>query len=127
MEARGAAAPAAPAATVVGPRARFVGELSGEDDVLVAGRIEGTVRVAERVTVGPGGDVEGDIHARAILVQGRVHGQIFAGERAELSATAVVEGGVEAPKIVIAEGARLEGNVAMAPRDDPGASRKSEG
>jgi cytoskeletal protein CcmA (bactofilin family) len=111
----------------VGPRSRFVGELSGEDDVVVAGRVEGTVRASERVTVAPGGDVEGDIHARTVFVQGRVHGQIFAGEKAELSASAVVEGSVEAPKIVISEGARLEGTVAMAPRGERDASRKSEG
>jgi cytoskeletal protein CcmA (bactofilin family) len=104
-----------------------VGELSGEDDVVVAGRVEGTVRAAQRITVSAGGDVEGDIHARMVFVQGRVHGQIFAGEKAELSATAVVEGSVEAPKIVISEGAKLEGTVAMAPREDRGASRKSEG
>lgn len=106
----------APAATVVGERSRFAGELSGEEDVLVMGHLEGTVRVGERVTVGPGGNVEGDIHAKAVLVQGRVKGQILASERAELSATAVVEGGVESPKVVIAEGARLEGSVAMSSR-----------
>jgi cytoskeletal protein CcmA (bactofilin family) len=103
-----------------------VGEISGEEDVVILGRLEGTVRVGGRATVGPGGEVEGDLHARAVLVQGRVHGQIFGGERAELAATAVVEGSVEAPKIIIAEGARLEGSVAMAPRGERGASRTSE-
>lgn len=111
----------------MGLRSRFVGELSSEDEIVVAGRVEGTLRASERVTVAAGADVEGDIHARTVLVQGRVHGQIFAGEKAELSATAVVEGSVEAPKIVISEGARLEGTIAMAPRGDSGASRKLEG
>lgn len=122
-----AGSPPSLTSTVVGARSLFVGELSGEDEVVVAGRVDGTVRVSDRVTVAAGGDVEGDIHARTVLVQGRVHGQIFAGEKAELSATAVVEGSVEAPKIVISEGARLEGTVAMAPRGDRGASLKSEG
>ncbi len=112
---------------MVGPRSRFVGELSSEDDVVVVGRVEGSLRVAQRVTVAPGGEVEGDIHARVVLVQGCVRGKIFAGEKAELSAASVVEGSVEAPKIVIAEGARLEGTVAMAPQGERDASRKSEG
>lgn len=110
----------------MGPGSQFVGELTGEEDVLVQGRFEGTMRVSERLTVGPGGRVEGEIHARAVLVLGHVRGQIFAGERAELSATAVVEGNVEAPKIVIAEGARLEGSVAMGSPDEGGAARPSE-
>jgi cytoskeletal protein CcmA (bactofilin family) len=42
-----------------------------------------------------------------------VRGQIIATERAELAATAVVHGSVQAPKIIIAEGAHLQGNVAM--------------
>lgn len=126
-DSRAGGAEAPPAATVVGRGARFVGEISGEDDVVVMGRLEGAVRVAGRATVGPGGEVEGDLHARCVLVQGLVRGQIFGGERAELAATAVVEGSVEAPKIVIAEGARLEGSVAMAPRGDGGATRTSEG
>ena len=111
----------------MGPKSRFVGELSGEDDVTVAGRVEGTVRAARRVTVSNGGDVEGDVHAQAVLVQGHVHGKIVAGERAELAPTAIVEGSVEAPKIIIAEGARLEGSVAMAPPPERGAPRKAEG
>lgn len=110
----------------MGARSRFVGELSGEDEVVVAGRVEGTVRASERVTVAAAGQVAGDIHARTVLVHGRVHGQIFASEKAELSATAAVEGSVEAPKIVISEGAKLEGTVAMASRGDRG-GRKSEG
>jgi len=93
----------------------------------VMGRVEGTVRVGERVTVTAGGDVEGDIHARSVLVQGRVKGQIQAAERAELSATAVVEGSVESPKVVIAEGARLEGSVAMASRAERETPKTSEG
>ncbi len=110
----------------MGPGARFVGEITGEEDVVVLGRLEGTVRVGGRATVGPSGEVEGDIHSRAVLIQGRVHGQIVGSERAELAATAVVEGSVEAPKIVIAEGARLEGSVAMGPHGEPGTSRTSE-
>ncbi len=47
------------------------------------------------------------------MVGGRVHGQIRADERAELLASASVQGNVTAPKVVIAEGAQLQGNVAM--------------
>jgi cytoskeletal protein CcmA (bactofilin family) len=103
-----------------------VGEISGEQDIVVLGRLEGAVRVGGRATVGPGGEVEGDVQARAVLVQGRVHGQILGGERAELTATAVVEGSVEAPKVIIAEGARLDGRVAMGSREEPGAAGRSE-
>ncbi len=54
-------------------------------------------------------------------------GQIVAQERAELLASAEVKGSVQAPKVVIAEGARLEGSVAMTqgPTEVPSISRTS--
>ena len=99
--------------TVIGPKARVVGEVSGEEDVLVQGRLEGNVKVERRVTVAPSGEVRGDLHGRSVIVGGKVYGQIRASERAELLSTAAVEGNVNAPKVVIAEGAQLQGSVAM--------------
>jgi cytoskeletal protein CcmA (bactofilin family) len=108
------AGPIAAAATVIGPEARFVGEVSGDADVVIQGRLEGNVSVSRRVTVASSGEVKGDLHGRAVVVGGRVVGQVRADERAELLASASVQGNVHAPKVVIAEGAQLQGNVAMA-------------
>ncbi len=90
-----------------------MGELSGDEDIVVNGRFQGTLRVDRRVTIGPEGDVEGEIHARQVVVGGRVKGDVHASERAELTSSGAIEGSVHAPKVVIAEGARLEGSVAM--------------
>lgn len=99
--------------TVIGPKSRFVGEISGDEDILVQGRVEGNVTVQRRVTVAPAGEIKGDVHARSVVVGGRVQGEIRADEKAELQASASVQGNVNAPKVVIAEGAQLQGNVAM--------------
>jgi len=110
--------PAPSGTTVIGPKARFVGDLSGDEDIVVAGRLEGNVRVSRRVTVSASGEVKGDVHAKSVVVGGRVHGQIRADERAELLASASVQGNVNAPKVVIAEGAQLQGSVAMSSATD---------
>ena len=110
---RGPASPSPAAGTLVGPSARFVGEISGDEDVTVQGRLEGNIEVTRRVTVAPSGEIEGDVHARSVVVAGKVRGQIRADERAELLASAAVQGDVRAPKVVIAEGAQLQGSVAM--------------
>ena len=104
---------AAATATVIGPKGTFVGEITGDEDVVIQGRFEGNIQVQRRVTVAASGELEGDIQARTVVVGGRVHGQIRADERAELLASASVQGNVIAPKVVIAEGAQLQGNVAM--------------
>jgi cytoskeletal protein CcmA (bactofilin family) len=106
--------------TVIGPKARFVGEVSGDEDILVQGQLEGNVKVQRRVTVAPAGEIKGDVHARSVIVGGRVQGEIRADEKAELQASASVQGNVSAPKVVIAEGAQLQGNVAMS--STPGAA-----
>ncbi len=118
-------APSAPATTVIGPGARFVGDLFGDGDVLVEGHLEGNIRVQSNVKVGPTGSVEGEVEARGVTVLGRVQGQILASERAELASSSTVQGSVQAPKILIAEGAQLDGNVAMSAKE--AASKKSEG
>lgn len=117
---RAGAASSSPA-TVIGAKARFVGEITGDEDILIHGRFEGNIEVNRSVTVAPSGEIKGDIHGRSVVVGGRVHGQIRADERAELLASASVQGNVSAPKVVIAEGAQLQGNVAMSAGDSPAA------
>jgi len=115
--------PAPNVPTVVGPKARFVGDLLGDEEVLINGRFEGNVRVDRLVTIGPTGDLVGDVSARAVIVAGRVEGQIVAQERAELLASAAVLGAVQAPKVVIAEGAQLQGSVTMSAPPGPAAAQ----
>ncbi len=103
--------PSAP--TVIGPEARFVGDLTGDEDVLIGGRFEGKIRIEGRATIGPTGQVVGDVLARAVVVAGRVEGQIRRARAGRAAASASVNGSVHAPKVIIAEGAQLQGSVAM--------------
>jgi cytoskeletal protein CcmA (bactofilin family) len=103
-----------------------VGDLISDEDVLLEGQVEGKVQGERSVTVGAGGEVQGDVAARSIVVGGKVRGQIIAAERAELAATAVVHGSVQSPKIIIAEGAHLQGNVAMSAAGEAPPPRRPE-
>ncbi|MGH9369055.1 MAG: bactofilin family protein [Thermoanaerobaculia bacterium] len=110
------ASPSAPApvpATVIGSRARVVGDVSGDEDVLINGRLEGKIHVERKVIVSAGGEVEGDLQAKSVIIGGRVHGQVLASERAELLPSGRVQGNVHAPRIVMAEGAQIQGRVVM--------------
>jgi cytoskeletal protein CcmA (bactofilin family) len=103
--------PSAP--TVVGAQSRITGDIFGDEDVLIHGRVEGKIQIDRLATIGPTGDVRGDVTAGAVVVAGRIEGQIVARQRAELLASATVTGSVQAPKVVIAEGAQLQGSVTM--------------
>jgi cytoskeletal protein CcmA (bactofilin family) len=106
-------AAASTAATVIGARMRLVGDRSGDEDVLVNGRVEGKIRVDRKVVVSTGAEVEGDVQAKAVISGGRGHGQVTASERAELLPSGRVQGNVHAPRIVMAEGAQIQGRVVM--------------
>ena len=99
--------------TVIGARMRVVGDVIGDEDVVVNGRIEGKIRVDRKVVVSPGAEVEGDLQAKSVIVGGSVRGQVTASERAELLPSGRVQGNVHAPRIVMAEGAQIQGRVVM--------------
>lgn len=100
-------------ATVIGAKAKFVGDISGDEDILIHGRCEGNIRVNRKVTVAAGGELQGDVRARWVVIGGKLQGKVEADERAELLASCSVRGNVSAPRVIIAEGAQLQGNVAM--------------
>ena len=90
------------------------GELRAQEDVAIAGRVEGTIHVVGySVTVQSGGHVTADIHARQIIVAGTVAGSLKADERIQLRETAQVEGDLSAPRVAIADGAQVNGLIDM--------------
>jgi cytoskeletal protein CcmA (bactofilin family) len=99
--------------SVIGSRVRIQGELSGDEDILLDGRVDGRVAVTKALRVGASGHVNADVSGRTIAIAGRVVGNVTATERVELLPTAYVEGNIRAPKIVISEGAQFKGSVEM--------------
>ena len=104
---------ASTAPTVIGARVKLVGDLSGDEDILINGRVEGKIRVDRKVVVSPGAEIEGDVQAKSVVIGGRVNGQVLASDRAELLPSGRVQGNVHAPRIVMAEGAQIQGRVVM--------------
>ena len=90
------------------------GEMTAQEDVLIAGRIEGSIRIeGHRVTVAPGAQVIADIHAREVVVAGKVLGQVSASERVDVRETADMEGDVVTSSLKMADGAAFRGRVDM--------------
>jgi cytoskeletal protein CcmA (bactofilin family) len=106
--------------SVIGPHARVKGELSGDEDVLVEGRVEGRVRLAGVLRVAPSGVVVADVHAGTVVVGGQVTGDVTATERVEILPSGSVEGNIRAPKVAVGEGARFKGSVDMSAGPPPG-------
>ena len=94
-------------ASLVGEGLRVEGNVASDGDLLVEGEIHGDVGV-RKLTVGPGGRVEGKVAAEEVMVHGKLAGGIVA-RVATLCRTARVDGDVEYETLSIENGAEFEG------------------
>jgi cytoskeletal protein CcmA (bactofilin family) len=90
----------------------FRGDISGSEDLVIAGQFEGTLNVqGHSVTVGPEGNVKADIHASRVIIHGSVRGNISVEERVEIHKSGHVVGDMVAPGIAIEDGAYFKGKI----------------
>ncbi len=90
----------------------IIGDVRAENDFVVHGRIEGTVRLPKNtVTIGPTGRVKGDIYARRIRVEGHSEGKLYGQEGIVIAKGADVKGSLLSPRIALAEGGGFKGDV----------------
>jgi len=111
-------APAAVTTCVIGPKTRIKGELTGEENVIVEGHVEGSIRISRDLTVGTGGVVKATVSAQSIVVAGELVGDCQATQRVQIETTGRLTGNIRAPRVVIVEGATFRGNSDMSPRKD---------
>jgi cytoskeletal protein CcmA (bactofilin family) len=116
MDSRGGGrAEEAPPIPVLGKTLLFRGELTAEEDVILQGRVEGSIRHARSLIIGTDGSVLGDVYANHLTVEGLVEGDLHCSEAVLVRATAQVRGNIFAPRVGIMEGALFNGRVEMDP------------
>jgi cytoskeletal protein CcmA (bactofilin family) len=93
----------------LGPDMAFDGLLVLPKSARIDGRVKGSVMAGASVWVSATGVVEADLEADAIVVEGSVHGDLRARRSIELGPEAVVSGDLTGPRVVVAEGACVNG------------------
>ena len=103
-------------AAVIGPSIRIKGDLSGEEDLVIQGRVEGTIQLKQKsLTVGAEGKVDANVLAHTIVVEGEVKGDLFGSENVSIRKTGNVVGNIVSPKVGLEEGCRFKGSIDMDP------------
>ena len=88
------------------------GELTAHEDVVIAGRLEGSINVTGHlVVVETGARVVGDITAAGIVLTGTVEGSLVAEERIQIQDQADLHGDASAPRVVVTDGAVVNGRI----------------
>ncbi|MFZ0613341.1 MAG: polymer-forming cytoskeletal protein [Desulfobacterales bacterium] len=97
------------------------GELIGEENILINGRVTGAIKLKGDIVVGQSGVVEADVEADTVVIQGTVKGNVTARNHLEIQATGKMIGDITARSIDIKEGSTFEGRSRMikSGRDEP--------
>jgi cytoskeletal protein CcmA (bactofilin family) len=106
---------------LIGKAIRIKGELHGEEDLVIEGKVEGTISlkknhlILERSAV-----ITAHVEVENITIRGHMNGNTSASNKVEITADALVVGDIKAPRVVMAEGARFRGAVEMEVKLPPG-------
>lgn len=96
----------------LGPSLHVKGEISGDEDLVIDGAVEGVIRLEERkLMVGPTANVKADITAGEVVVRGNLKGNIFARSRIEVKNDGSVTGDLTTPQVFIEDGALFKGSI----------------
>ncbi len=108
-------------AAMIGPSIEIKGTVTGDEDLLVQGKVEGTIDLgAHEVTVGASGQVKADIRAKIVKIDGEVSGDIAGLEKVVISKSGNVRGNIVAPRVTLEDGAIFKGSIDMDPGDVAG-------
>ena len=109
----------------IGPSIFIKGELSGDEDLTIEGRVEGKIELkSHNLTIGPKGRIHAAVHANAVTIKGEVTGNVFARERVEIADSGRLTGDITSPRITISDGAHFRGSVDMG-KETAGASAQT--
>ena len=98
----------------VGHGTTLTGETVFHAMLRVDGHLIGTVASeAGTLIIGTNGQVDANVSVAAAMINGTVNGDVLASEKLQLGRTARVMGNIQSPRLIIEEGAILEGSCSM--------------
>ncbi len=99
---------------IIGPKITFKGELSGEEDLVIMGTVEGSIDLkGNHLTIASQGVIKANVSARTITVEGKVEGDIVATERISVKSASNVKGNLKAERVTLEDGAKFRGSIDM--------------
>ena len=99
--------------TVIGGSVRVQGNLSGDEDLHVLGRVDGRIELQRTLVVAVSGIVKAEVVVKNAVVSGVVVGNIHASESVEITREGRMVGDIYSPRVIIVDGASFRGAVDM--------------
>lgn len=99
--------------SVISRNSVFDGNYSTDGDVRVEGEVRGDITCKGHVLICDGASVSAKITATSVAVAGRLSGEVTCSERFEAQPTARITSQISTPRLVIQDGAILDGEIRM--------------
>ena len=100
--------------TTIGASLTINGHISSSEDITIHGRVIGEIAMNEgALLVAPTANIDARIRVTKLTIHGTIAGDIAAAERVELTDTATVSGTLLSPAVIIRDGARFNGAIAV--------------
>jgi cytoskeletal protein CcmA (bactofilin family) len=99
--------------TVIGANTVVSGNLEGDEDLTIEGRVEGTITLSRTLTIENNGVVHANINVRNVVVSGVLVGNVEAEDSVNITEDGRVMGDIVAPRVILVDGASFRGNIDM--------------
>ena len=109
--------------TIIGESILVNGNLHGDEDLTVRGRVEGTLTLTKTLVVEHSAVVKAEVQVRTCVISGVVVGNITATDSVEITKDGRMVGDISAPRVIIADGAGFRGRIEMGEVDVAAAER----
>ena len=99
--------------TIIATGVKVEGDFVSQGDVLIEGRVEGSLKTERDLRVGSKASISANVSATNATIAGEVKGNIKIAERLELEPSAKLYGDVNTKILVVASGAQVNGTIVM--------------
>src|SRR5271156_2666299 len=104
----------------LGSTLEIKGEISGDEDLQIDGKIEGPISLpGHRVTIGRTAQLSSQVTAREVIVYGTATGDLSVRDRVEIKKDAEVMGDITTARISVEDGASFKGRIEIESKKPP--------
>jgi cytoskeletal protein CcmA (bactofilin family) len=101
------------AETIIGRSIKVKGNFNGQGNVIIEGRLEGSLKTNANLLIGDNANITANIEAKEAIINGSVEGNIKIKKYLSIGKNAKIIGDIQCEEISIARGAGLKGQIAI--------------
>ena len=99
--------------TILGPTLEIEGEIEGDEDLVIQGKVQGKINSKKSLTIDQTGKLEATVTTNSMTVSGSLRGDVSATDKIEIREGGSVVGDIKSPRVIIADGAKFKGHIEM--------------